>query len=266
MRSHLFSWKLVTVLLLAIVAGCQHLSSRAERATSSPHTSPEPLVHHRPSTTWPGLNTLSSSTAGDRALSNPSTEAESLAVITAQDSDAWVNVRSTPSQQSNPVGQGQVGDQVIVQEAAVADDGFTWYSVTFRQSAIAGWVRGDFLSRLTPSEETPPSSDATGIDPLKVALDEQCGGPRAIQSYFVTRNHIVYLCKVRGRWVYLSQEKGTTQVITAEDVEVAGGGYIITNGNYEYRLDASAFVVVRIDDAGDRHEVLIEPVTYTEKY
>jgi hypothetical protein len=64
----------------------------------------------------------------------------------------------------------------------------------------------------------------------------------------------------------LSQETGTEQVVTAQDVEALGGGYIITNGNFEYRLDSGNFVVVRFDDSGQQEEVLRETIVYTERY
>ena len=77
---------------------------------------------------------------------------------------------------------------------------------------------------------------------------------------------IFYVCKIRHQRLYLSQEQGTEQVVTAQDVEALGGGYIIGNDNFEYRLDASSLVVVRLSDSGRQEEVLREPVIHSERY
>jgi hypothetical protein len=159
---------------------------------------------------------------------------------------------------------------VTLGRSETAADGYVWRYVTFQNGTTVGWMRSDFLEVQAPavaaSTTATPATSAAARDLLKAALDEQCGSVKAIEAYFITQNHTIYLCQVRGQRLYLSQEKGTEQVIQAQEVEAIGGGYIVTNGDYEYRLDSSNFVVVRIGPAGQQEEVLREAVVYTERY
>ncbi|HEY9887436.1 MAG TPA: SH3 domain-containing protein, partial [Candidatus Obscuribacterales bacterium] len=190
------------------------------------------------------------------------------AVITAADPNAEVNVRSRPSVDSDPLGYGRVGDSVVLGRSETAADGQTWHYVTFADADTVGWVRSDFLDLPALSSEAEAAAApavAVQSDSLKAALDEQCGSVRAIEAYYVTQSHTIYVCQRRGQRLYLSQEQGTDQVISATEVEALGGGYLIGNGNFEYRLDSSSVVVVRFDDSGRQDEVLREAVIYAER-
>ncbi|MEM1308605.1 MAG: SH3 domain-containing protein [Cyanobacteria bacterium P01_H01_bin.153] len=193
------------------------------------------------------------------------------AKLTAADPQAQINVRSQPSSVGEPIGYGRVGETVVLGRSEAAEDGYTWHRVTFQSDGTVGWIRGDLLD-IQPLESVTdqpataaPVNQATS-DALKQSLDDTCGSTKAVESYFVTASNTIYICKVRNRRTYLSQEAGTEQVIQAEDVEALGGGYIIGNDNFEYRLDASSLVVVRFDDSGQQEEILREPVIHSERY
>ncbi|NEQ45062.1 MAG: SH3 domain-containing protein [Leptolyngbya sp. SIOISBB] len=201
----------------------------------------------------------------------PEREVERVATLTAEDPTAQINVRSQPSQTSDPLGYGRVGEPVILGRTDVDDEGYTWYYVTFQSDATVGWVREDLLaiSALAPSEDAPASTVAvsqTPSDTLRRSLDETCGGQAAVEAFFTTPSNTIYICKVRNQRTYLSQEAGTEQVVTTQEVEARGGGYIVTNGNYEYRLDSGNLIVVRFDDSGQQEEVLRETVVYAKRY
>jgi hypothetical protein len=189
----------------------------------------------------------------------------------AEDADAVINVRSLPSSESDPIGLGRVGEKVVLGRSEPGEDGYTWHYVTFQGTSTVGWVREDLLDLPEVDPDAEPQSQthaqaALHSDVLKQALNENCGDMRAIEAYFVTASHTIYVCKVRNKRLYLSQESGTQQVVTAKEVEALGGGYIIGNGNFEYRLDSGSFVVVRFDDSGKQEEVLRESVVYAERY
>ena len=261
-------------------------------AVSDPAGTTLPPKSPRP-TTWPGIS--ASTQASDRhantsvpddtnttinasvtAAATPPTDMGAaitavdytgkVAVITAQDQNSQINVRALPSQNADPLGYGLVGDTVNIGRSETSDDGHTWYHVTFQDSSIVGWIRSDFLD-IPPTPTTDlVSNTLPQRDVLKEALDEQCGSPDAIEAYFMTQNYIIYLCKRRGKLLYLSQEKGTSQVIVSDDTQTVGGGYIVTNDNFEYRLDSSLLTVVRIDETDVEDEILRESVIYSERY
>lgn len=193
-----------------------------------------------------------------------------IATITANDPNAEVNVRSLPTVTSDPIGYGIVGDAVALGQSDVDPDGGIWYHVTFQESSTVGWIRSDLLDIQTPPERS--DTEATTVsqkaqsEALNKALDERCGDARAVEAYFITQSHTVYVCKTHQQRHYLSQEHGTQQVITTSMVEPVGGGYIINNGNFEYHLDSSNLTIIRLDDSEKREEILQEPVIYSERF
>ena len=269
MRSHGVSWKLVTILVWAMMASCGHQKSASEEAIAVPSAADTvPATVSLPTNKAEKLPSSHPSTADSTLSESPesdSSQAGQIAVVTAQNPESQVNVRSLPSPDADPLGYGLVGDVARLGRSEVAEDGYTWHYVMFEETSAVGWMREDFLDIQEPAApvETPM---VTTEDVLKDVLDERCGGPQAIEAYFMTRSQIIYLCKVRDDLLYLSQEKGTEQVIVVEDVRAAGGGYVVVNGRYDYRLDSRAFVVIRVDDDGEAREVLQEPIIYSERY
>ncbi|MEO0985048.1 MAG: hypothetical protein AAFY20_05815 [Cyanobacteria bacterium J06639_14] len=291
MRAHVFVWGLFTV-LLCVAIGSLHQQRTSSQTNTVVSSTAHRTVHSSasPPTTWPGVSPAiqvsdlaseSTSTSAEAAVSedlmftklanqataaiHPDGDVGKVAVITAQDANAEVNVRSLPSPNADSLGYGVVDDVVMLGSSETSEDGHVWHYVTFQDAATAGWVRSDFLD--IPAESDARFIEAApGKDVLKEALDEECGGPKAIAAYFMTQNYTIYLCQHRGQLVYLSQEKGTDQVIVSEDAQTVGGGYIIPNDNYEYRLDSSVFVVVRLDDKEEENEILRESVIYSERY
>lgn len=274
MRSRIVTGSVFLVLILAMVSTCRrepdavttaHQSAvgpgpaAANSATANAITSDAPATRTAPAT-------------GNRQATDDNRPAGQTAILTANDPEAQINVRSQPSQTGDPIGYGRVGEPVVIGQTAEAPDGDTWHYVTFQNDATVGWIRSDLLAIQSSETATAPPSEATAnasnqppSDVLKRSLDETCGGTEAIESYFVTPSNTIYVCQNRNRRTYLSQETGTEQVVTAKEVEALGGGYIISNGNFEYRLDSSSLVVVRFDDSGRQEEVLREPVIYSER-
>lgn len=261
---------------LLSLSSCQQVTV-PEAVTPTANPGPEIRVRPSPPTTWPGTSPMPT-----RAANSPTVQASpgtndsdsdqdtdvtgTEAVITAQDANAEVNVRSQPSQQSEAIGQGQVGDAVVLGRSEVAADDHLWYHVTFPTTQTIGWIRSDFLIVEAAPLSVITDTASRSPDTLKVSLDEHCGGPSTIQAYFVTASFISYLCQTRGDLRYVSQEKGTRHLVISDHVRAAGGGYIVVNGNYEYRLDSHTLTVVRFDDAGEEHTVLAESVAHAERY
>ena len=273
MRSRFVVGGLLAVVCLVGLGTCRQLRSRSQvpTPTADEGTAGAPILHPKPDT-WPGLTeTVATASTSESADPNKLTQTEGqIATIIAENPNAEVNVRSLPSATSDPIGYGQVGDTVVLGRAAPAQDGHTWHYVTFQNASTVGWIRSDLLDLPTTSPSSTDEPATATLSPqsdvLKQALDEHCGNTRAIEAYFVTQSHTIYVCKVRHQRLYLSQEQGTEQVVTAQDVEALGGGYIIGNDNFEYRLDSGSFVIVRFDDSGQQEEVLREAVVYTERF
>ena len=298
MRARTFFWGLATIMLFVVANSYRQQQSTPETPTAASTLAGRTIPRKSsPPTTWPGIShapqtsdvlTRASAAANTSTPLNARTEADAgttadirtdirtvvstvdhtgkVAVITAQDQNSQVNVRALPSQTADPLGYGMVGDVVQLGRAEESEDGHTWYYTTFQESSTVGWIRSDFLDiPPTPAAEL-VSTALPQRDVLKEALDEQCGSPDAIEAYFMTQNYINYLCKHRGKLLYLSQEKGTNQVIVSDKAQPVGGGYIVMNDNFEYRLDSSLFVVVRIDESDQENEILSESVIYSERY
>jgi hypothetical protein len=65
--------------------------------------------------------------------------------LTANDDQAHINVRESPSVNSPAPSYGVVGDRVWASETAQAG-GYTWYHVGFPKTKASGWIRGDFVT------------------------------------------------------------------------------------------------------------------------
>ena len=277
MRSRLITGSVMLVLLLATVSTCRQKAASTSTEVANQSDAPSALkaVSNASEPRPTGVAAHSSQRGGSvppRAAAKARSEPVVVS-LTAADPAAQINVRSQPTQTSAATGYGVVGESVILGHTETDADGYAWYLVTFQQDDLVGWVREDLLAlppgELRPQAEgtsAPISAGQAPSDSLKTALDETCGSQQAIEAYYLTPSNSIYICQARNRRTYLSQETGTEQVITAQDVEALGGGYIITNGNFEYRLDSGNFVVVRFDDSGQQEEVLRETIVYTERY
>ena len=270
------------VLFLAIVSTCrqQPAAVSTDDLNNDNSQSTAAIAVDRPmSETATAPNAAHSTRLADKvahstavtSTTEPERAAERMATLTAADPAAQINVRSRPSQASEPLGYGRVGESVLLGRTAADDVGHTWYFVTFQNNATVGWVRSDLLAMPTPAPTDTTETNAVAVsqtpsDTLKRSLDETCGGQNAVDAFFTTPSNTIYICKVRNQRTYLSQETGTDQVVTVQDVEALGGGYVITNGNFEYRLDSGSLVVVRFDDTGQSEEVLRETIVYAKRY
>lgn len=288
MRSRAFWLGIATssVVLMGVSCLQRGLTKKTSVVASDEATTGAALVSRSaPPTVWPGISQTAQPQSIDIVGANSLHAAASdghpnqstlqfteaagdTAVITAQNEDALINVRSLPSLEADLVGQGSVGDAVAIDGSEQADDGQTWYQITFEDTPTTGWIHSDFLDLQAgvDGNEVAAVSQLPRQDVLKEALDEHCGGPGSVQAYFTTQNHTIYLCNRRGELMYLSQEAGTNQVFIADDAQAVGGGYVVVNDRYEYRLDSSTFTVVRIDDDGEETEILRDSVLHSERY
>jgi hypothetical protein len=200
------------------------------------------------------------------------TEAELLApqatVLVAEDPDAQINMRAGPSAEAAVIDVGVVGDEGVASSLVTAEDGYGWYYIRLDPGERSGWVRDDFVDVVGVPMATAVVTDDAGIDVLSTALDNYCGGPQSIEAYYGTASFIVYICRLRDRPIYISNEIGTPQVLVTEAVErdAAGAGYIARQDNYEYHISGAELVVYRIGDQGTLAQVLQERVTTTQHY
>ena len=274
MRSQILVGGVLTILLLTLVNTYRQQASTSQSATETVAKSPS--IFSAAEDPDQNSSELSTPSVAEPTLESPlsphgQNTAGRVAILTAEDVDAVINVRSLPSSISEPIAVGTVGDTVIMGRSKISEDGYTWHYVTFEKASTVGWIREDLLdiqpidpASIADSDRNLPSTPASDV--LKQALDEQCGTTKVVEAYFVTQRHTIYVCRVRNKRLYISQETGTEQIITADEVKVLGNDYIVGNGNFEYRLDSSNFAVVRFDDSGKQEDVIREPVIYTERY
>lgn len=64
--------------------------------------------------------------------------------LTASDSQAHINVRTSPSTSASAPSYGVVGDHVWASRTEQAE-GYTWYFVGFPKTKMSGWVRSDLV-------------------------------------------------------------------------------------------------------------------------
>ncbi len=70
-----------------------------------------------------------------------------ITILTANDSNARINLRKGPSIASDFLGYGLVGDRIKVLECQTGpdQDRTPWIKVQFLESQAIGWIRGDFV-------------------------------------------------------------------------------------------------------------------------
>jgi hypothetical protein len=82
--------------------------------------------------------------------------------LTARFFDSEINVRSAPSTDANIINVGYVGDTVeIIDNQYSEKDSFIWYNVRLTTGNTQGWVRGDLITVLAPSESTQVGASAS---------------------------------------------------------------------------------------------------------
>lgn len=191
------------------------------------------------------------------------------AVLVAEDPEAQINMRADPDAEAAVIEAGFVGDKGVASHLFAAEDGYEWYYIRLSPEKRRGWVRADFVDIVTLPTAAAMVTDGEGIDVLSAALDDHCGGPKAIEAYYETDNFIMYVCRLRDRPLYISNEIGTPQVLITEAVERLDGAtveYIARQDNYEYHMSDVELVVYRIADQGALIQVLQERVTTARQY
>jgi hypothetical protein len=70
--------------------------------------------------------------------------------LIAEQADAKINVRKKPGVQAEILHYGVPSDRVTLINSSYDAAGAIWYEAKFPDSGAQGWVRGDFVQRLTP--------------------------------------------------------------------------------------------------------------------
>lgn len=65
-------------------------------------------------------------------------------ILTAEDTQARINIRNSPSVSASAAHYGVVGDRVWASRTTEAE-GYVWYFVGFSETQASGWVRGDLI-------------------------------------------------------------------------------------------------------------------------
>jgi uncharacterized protein YgiM (DUF1202 family) len=99
--------------------------------------------------------------SGTNAQANPSATSTDMASLTATDPGSLINVRERASTSSGIRHTGRSGERVRIAEQQQGDDGRTWYKVVL-ETGTEGWVRSDFVSRQTASNDTTGSTSNGG--------------------------------------------------------------------------------------------------------
>jgi hypothetical protein len=159
-----FHWLIIA--LLVVATGCRLQPQTPAVVRSPPTTSPTPKAST--SAVTPSSNQHSSDVRPSSSLTPiaRSTTSAAEAILTTDDTNAQVNLRSSPSVTSKLLGYGRVGDrvQILKQAASVDGDRYIWYQVRFPRSRTIGWIREDFVRLRTsqiPSEPPAPSQPRT---------------------------------------------------------------------------------------------------------
>jgi uncharacterized protein YgiM (DUF1202 family) len=84
----------------------------------------------------------------------PTEKTPQLVVITAQDPQIAINVRSEPNTESTALGAAKPGEQGEVLQQTLGKDTYTWYKLKFANTKTEGWVRGDFVKAQPTQSET----------------------------------------------------------------------------------------------------------------
>jgi Bacterial SH3 domain len=66
-------------------------------------------------------------------------------VLTSQNPNSRINIRSQPSTRASSPHYGFRGDKVTVIRSTQGRDGYEWYYIRFIKSGAQGWVRGDLI-------------------------------------------------------------------------------------------------------------------------
>ncbi|MBE7382085.1 MAG: SH3 domain-containing protein [Leptolyngbya sp. SIO1E4] len=255
-------------LILAMgMAGCRRgpETTQPEPAPASP-TAPAPGSSAEPETQLPTDTAQSpdstSNPPSDEATTGTPLNPPQEAILTAEQADAQINLRSQPTTQSSEKGFGLVGNSVQLLRSAEGEGGYIWYYVQFENSEAEGWIRGDFIDTEGATAATPQVA-ATEEDALGEALDAICGGPENLNAYYSTQNYNIYICNSPNGLIYVSNEKGTSDTLVSQEVAATETGFLAQRGDYTYAIDSEALEVSQ----GNRSEPLLqERVEFSERY
>lgn len=97
---------------------------------------------------------------GSQPPAHGSAQVGQTAYLSASDTSAPINIRSSASTEADVQATGFVGERVQIANRMQGNDGYTWYEVR-SESGAAGWVRGDLVATQPPAANQPsaPSPD-----------------------------------------------------------------------------------------------------------
>lgn len=72
-------------------------------------------------------------------------------VLVAPAPDFQINIYGQPDTHKPSLGHGLAGDPITVIQQTGSNEGYTWDYVTFDNTSLKGWVRGDYVA---PSSKT----------------------------------------------------------------------------------------------------------------
>jgi uncharacterized protein YgiM (DUF1202 family) len=149
------------------------------------------------------------------------------AILTAQEDNAQINLRSQPTVQSASKGYGLVGDSVRLLKASEGNNGLTWYLVKFDESGAEGWIRGDFVNTSGTAASNTVSNGQAGVSLDTFSSDElfAVGGGGCGMSLWSTRNNESIFfngLEDTGMWMKLDGDMTQFRRTTASGPEFYG--------------------------------------------
>lgn len=83
-------------------------------------------------------------------------------VLSAENANATINIRTRPTLESTSIYLGRPGDRITVIEEVMGGDRLPWYFIQLEGDNVAGWVRGDLVS-FAGAQGSPAPSTPQGV-------------------------------------------------------------------------------------------------------
>ncbi|MBD2258961.1 SH3 domain-containing protein [Pseudanabaena sp. FACHB-2040] len=214
----------LTLLLSTSLVGCSRTAQSPDAAIATP-------VASTPTQTEVSAATLLQPDEGTPI--NP----PRAAMLTGEEADAEVNLRSQPTTQADVLGVGTVGEQVQLLRLVVGEGGYTWYYVNSPAASAAGWVRGDFINLGNAASALP---DTAAASPTTCGQEKQA-------AFFETKTFLVYICETADGLRYLSTNKQTRESLALTEVQESQGTYVAINGSYQYHVNDGTLALYQVD-------------------
>ncbi len=187
------------------------------------------------------------------------------AYLTAQSEGAQINVRSQPTTQSDSLGFGLSGNEVVLLRLAEGEGGYSWYFLNIEDSQTAGWIRGDFIDTSGEAVASAQNDEPDAADAEEAPDDQGVCGRARQEAYFETDSLNIFICNTGNGLRYVSLDKENQESLVTEDVMSGQGTYVAIDGNYQYHLTNNALAVYRVNQ-GDYEPLANETVIRHEQF